>query len=69
MKLDPVIVEKIKNLKIDPLKGVQPEVLIKLPNRNPDSNYKVILKTTEFTSLCPLSTSQPDYAFLLIVYK
>ncbi len=68
MVLDPVVVEKIKALKIDPFGGIQPNILIKLPNRNPDTNFKVVLKTEEFTSLCPLSQSQPDYAFLLIVY-
>lgn len=67
-KLDPELVEKIKSLKLDPVNEVQPNVLIKLPNRHPETNFKVTIRTAEFTSLCPLSIAQPDYAFLLIMY-
>jgi 7-cyano-7-deazaguanine reductase len=66
--LDPALIEKIKGLKLNPVNEIQPGILIKLPNRHPDTNFKVTVRTSEFTSLCPLSVAQPDYAFLLIVY-
>jgi 7-cyano-7-deazaguanine reductase len=37
------------------------------PNRHPERNYVVTLKTEEFTCVCP-ATGQPDYARLTIQY-
>jgi 7-cyano-7-deazaguanine reductase len=37
------------------------------PNRHPERNYVVTLKTEEFTCVCP-ATGQPDYAKLTIQY-
>ena len=37
------------------------------PNRNPERDYIVELKTDEFTCLCP-KTGQPDFANILIRY-
>jgi 7-cyano-7-deazaguanine reductase len=37
------------------------------PNRHPERNYVVTLKTEEFTCVCP-ATGQPDYSKLTIQY-
>lgn len=37
------------------------------PNRHPDREYWVTLKTDEFTCVCPM-TGQPDFATLTIRY-
>ena len=37
------------------------------PNHNPERDYVVTLRTTEFTCLCP-KTGQPDFAELIIQY-
>lgn len=37
------------------------------PNRHPDRDYVVTLKTDEFTCICP-ATKQPDFASLTIRY-
>ena len=37
------------------------------PNRNPERDYVVELKTDEFTCICP-KTGQPDFAEILIRY-
>ena len=37
------------------------------PNRNPDRDYMVELRTDEFTCLCP-ATGQPDFAEIRIRY-
>ncbi len=37
------------------------------PNRNPDRDYLVELRTSEFSCLCP-KTGQPDFADILIRY-
>jgi len=37
------------------------------PNRHPERNYVVTLKTEEFTCVCP-ATGQPDFARLNIQY-
>ncbi len=37
------------------------------PNRNPGRNYTVVLKTSEFTCVCP-KTGQPDFACITISY-
>jgi len=37
------------------------------PNRHPERDYVVTLKTEEFTCVCP-ATGQPDYAKLTIQY-
>lgn len=37
------------------------------PNRHPDRDYKVTLKSDEFTCVCP-ATGQPDFASITIEY-
>ena len=37
------------------------------PNRNPERDYVVELRTSEFTCVCP-KTGQPDFAEILIRY-
>lgn len=37
------------------------------PDRNPGRNYTVVLKTSEFTCVCP-KTGQPDFAEITISY-
>ena len=48
--------------------GTQPKrELETFPNRNPERDYVVELKTSEFTCICP-KTGQPDFADILIRY-
>jgi 7-cyano-7-deazaguanine reductase len=37
------------------------------PNRDPERDYTVTLKTGEFTCLCPM-TGQPDFAGITVTY-
>ncbi len=37
------------------------------PNHNPERYYRVILETSEFTCLCPM-TGQPDFATIKVEY-
>jgi 7-cyano-7-deazaguanine reductase len=37
------------------------------PNQNPGRDYRVVLETDEFTSLCPI-TGQPDFGTITISY-
>lgn len=68
IELDKVLVDKIKNLKMEFKEEPQPELLMRIPNRDKDVDYEVEAVTDEFTSLCPLNTTQPDYATLTIKY-
>ena len=48
--------------------GTQPKRYLEtFPNRNPERDYVVELKTSEFTCICP-KTGQPDFADILIRY-
>jgi len=67
--IDKVLVGKIKGLKMELTDEPQPELLIRIPNKSRDVDYEVEIKTKEFTSLCPLNLSQPDYAKLTITYS
>ena len=60
--------KKVKNLKLKYSKRPQKELLIAIPNPYPEKEYKEEIITSEFTSLCPLNTGQPDYATLTITY-
>ncbi len=68
INLDKALVDQVRNLKMDYEVEPQPELLIKIPNRTPKIEYEVEITTKEFTSLCPLNTSQPDYAEIVIKY-
>lgn len=68
INLDQELVSKIKNLKMEFKDEPQPELLIKIPNADKDVEYSVEVSTSEFTSLCPLNTSQPDYATISVRY-
>jgi len=59
---------KVKNLKLKYGKQPQKELLIVIPNPYPEREYEEEIVTGEFTSLCPLSPGQPDYATLTITY-
>ena len=49
-------------------KNVKPsKTLETFPNRHPKRDYEVILRTKEFTCLCPM-TGQPDFARITIRY-
>jgi len=68
INLDQELVSEVKNLKLEFSDEPQPELLIKIPNSNKDVVYSVEVSTSEFTSLCPLNISQPDYATITIKY-
>jgi len=67
--LDSELVARIKNLKMDYAEEPQPELLIQIPNREKNVQRTVTHQTSEFTSLCPLNTSQPDHATICIVFE
>jgi 7-cyano-7-deazaguanine reductase len=69
INLDKELVSRIKGLKLEFKEVPQPELLIRIPNRNPDVNYEAEVVTHEFTSLCPLNLSQPDYATISVKYR
>jgi len=60
--------KKVKGLALEYKDKPQPELLIPIPNPHPDINYKITTISPEFTSLCPLAPSQPDYAIITIEY-
>lgn len=66
--LDKVIADRVKTLKLVYTDKPQPDLLIALPNDNLNIDFEVSIETPEFTSLCPLNLSQPDYATIRIVY-
>ena len=66
--LDQDLVAKIKGLTVTYGVEPQPGLLIPIPNRFPENIYMVDITTSEFTSLCPLHTAQPDYATIGIEY-
>jgi 7-cyano-7-deazaguanine reductase len=43
------------------------EILEKVTNPHPDTNYLITLTCPEFTSICPV-TGQPDFAHIVIDY-
>ena len=59
----------IKNLKLVYSDKPQPKLLIAIPNPYPDQDYQVEIVYGEFTCLCPLNPSQPDYATFNIKYS
>ena len=69
MVIDPELVHKVKELKLEFKDRPQPELLIRIPNTNRDVNFYVETVTSEFTSLCPLNLYQPDYATIAIKYR
>jgi len=69
IELDKILVDKIRGLKMEFKGEQQPELLIKIANRDKDVDYEVETVTNEFTSLCPISLVQPDYATIAIRYK
>jgi len=60
--------KKVRELKLAYKKLPQPELLIAIPNPNPDTEYEEEMVTGEFTTLCPLNPGQPDFATLNIKY-
>jgi len=69
INLDQELVDKVRGLKLEFKEEPQPDLLIRMPNRNKDVDYLVEIVTNEFTSLCPLNVAHPDYATILISYK
>jgi len=67
-KVDPKLKGRIKNLQLVLTDRPQPELLITVPNPHP-SEYEERMTYPEFTSLCPLAPSQPDYATITISYR
>jgi len=66
--VNPELKAKIKGLKMEYTDNPQPELLIPIPNPNIDTDYKIISTSPEFTSLCPLAPTQPDFAEIIIEY-
>ena len=60
--------KKIKLLTFSYSNKPQSELLVVVPNPHPDLEYEEKLVYPEFTSLCPLAPTQPDYATLIIKY-
>ena len=69
VNLDRELVDRVRKLKLEFREVPQPELLIRIPNRNPGVDYWVECVTGEFTSLCPLNMGQPDYATICIRYR
>jgi len=69
VNLDQELVERVKGLKLVFKDRPQPELLIRIPNHNGNTSCDVETVTNEFTSLCPLNTSQPDYATITVRYS
>lgn len=67
--LDPALVAKVKGLKMEYTDKPQPDLLIRVPNPSPETDYEVESVAPEFTSQCPLNTTQPDTATITIHYK
>ncbi len=66
--LDKELIKRVKGLRLSMRDKPQPELLIRIPNTNQEVDYEVHIETKEFTSLCPLSLSQPDYATIVVDY-
>lgn len=66
--LDKDLIRRVKGLKLKMSDRPQPDLLIKIPNTNRSVDYDVHIESKEFTSLCPLSLSQPDYATIVVDY-
>ncbi len=67
--LDGELVGRIRGLTLEFMDKPQPELLVSIPNRSQSIHYWIEVTTKEFTSLCPLNTSQPDYATIYIRYR
>ena len=67
--IDQELVSRIKGLTMELTDRPQPELLIPIGNHNSDLDLWVDITTSEFTSLCPLAPTQPDYATLTIKYR
>jgi len=67
-KVDSKMRARIKTLSFKYSDKPQPELLIPIPNPNSGLGYKITTIYPEFTSLCPLAPSQPDYATITITY-
>jgi len=59
---------KVKNLKMEFTDKPQPELLICVPNPNTNYDYTVKITNPDYTSLCPLALTQPDFAIVFIEY-
>jgi 7-cyano-7-deazaguanine reductase len=68
-KADSNIARKVKNLKFEYSSKPQPGLLVSIPNPYPDQDYQVEINYGEFTCLCPLNLSQPDYAAINVKYS
>jgi 7-cyano-7-deazaguanine reductase len=66
--VDARIRKKVASLKLEYKDYPQKELLIVLPNPVVGRDYEEVIVSSEFTTLCPLSPGQPDYANLTIKY-
>ena len=66
--VDPEIAERIRGLQLKFTKEPQPELLIPIPNEDVEIGRSVTHHAPEFTSLCPLNPSQPDFANITITF-
>ena len=60
--------EKVKNLRLEYKSYPQKDLLVAMPNPNPDRDYEEEIVSSEFTTLCPLNPGQPDYATITVKY-
>ena len=67
--LDREIISKVKDLSMVFTDEPQSNLLVKIPNNYIGTDLNVTVETREFTSLCPLNMSQPDFTDLVIGYK
>lgn len=67
-KVSPEFVARVKGLKMTFLDRPQPELLIPVPNPCPKVDYMITVTSPEYTSLCPLAPTQPDFATIVIEY-
>ncbi|MBA7499204.1 NADPH-dependent 7-cyano-7-deazaguanine reductase [subsurface metagenome] len=67
-EVNPELKARIKGLSMEFTDTPQPRLLIPIPNYNTDVDHKITITSPEFTSLCPLTPTQPDYATIKIEY-
>ncbi len=67
--ISPELKKRIKKLTMQFTDRPQPELLIAVPNPKPNIEYEIKTVYPEFTSLCPLALTQPDFATITISYR
>lgn len=68
MKVTKEFTNRIKTLKFKYSDQPAFGVLVAIPTEDSKENQTINIEYKEFTSLCPLNVSQPDYATVLLEY-